>query len=78
MIKREYYKTREDGVLLYSTYSDSNLYIRKVGTEEIYSEAVDVSWAEYTYEETNEPIEEEQAKSVEQEKGELEEWTGRE
>lgn len=58
MIVREYYTTREDGVRLYRTYSDKNLYIRKVGTDEVYSEAIDVEDAPYTYEETEEKIEE--------------------
>ena len=59
MIIKEFYKTREDGVELYRSYSDSNLLIRKVGTEEIYSEAIDISTAPYEYEETDMPIEEE-------------------
>ena len=47
--------TREDGVVLVRTYSDENKYIRKVGTDEVYSEAIDVK--EYEYEETEELIE---------------------
>lgn len=58
MIVREYFETRSDGVRLYRTYSDKNLYIRKVGTDEVYSEAVDVEDAPYTYEETDKEIEE--------------------
>ena len=58
MILREYFDTRSDGVRLYRTYSDKNLYIRKVGTDEVYSEAVDVEDAPYTYEETDKEIEE--------------------
>lgn len=57
MIVKEFYKTREDGVGLYKTYSDSNLYIQKVGTDEVYVEAIDVENAPYTYEETDRPIE---------------------
>ena len=57
MIKKEFYKTRNDGVNLYITYSDLNLKIRKVGTDEIYDEAIDIEEAPYEYEETNEPIE---------------------
>ena len=38
MIKREFYKERNDGVKLYKTYSDENYRIRKVGTDEIYDE----------------------------------------
>ena len=62
MIRREFFRIREDGIILYRTYSDANLYIRKVGTEEVYSEAVDVSNAPYTYEETDDVIEEESKK----------------
>lgn len=57
MIIREFYRTRNDGVELYKTYSDQNVMIRKVGTEEVYDEAIDVASATYTYEETNIPIE---------------------
>ena len=39
------------------TYSDEGFLIRKVGTEEIYSEAVDVLSATWEYEETDEKIE---------------------
>lgn len=59
MIVREYFDTRKDGVRLYRTYSDINHYIRKVGTDEVYSEAVDVEDAPYTYEETDKEIEDE-------------------
>ena len=57
MIIKEFYRTREDGAELYRTYSDSGVHIRKVGTEEIYSEAIDISTAPYEYEETDMPIE---------------------
>ena len=60
MIKKEYFSTRKDGVKLNKTYSDSGFYIRKVGTEEVYDEAIDVENAPYTYEETNEKIEQEE------------------
>lgn len=56
MIKVQYYTTRTDGVDLYRTYSDADLKIRKIGTDEIYDEAIDVVGAPYVYEETNEPI----------------------
>ena len=55
-IVKEFYKTREDGVNLYRTYSDSNYMIKKVGTDEVYEEAIDV--LNFEYEETTEPIEE--------------------
>lgn len=57
MIIKEYYKTRNDGVVLYRSYSDKKLQIHKIGSDEIYDEAIDVADAPYTYEETNEPIE---------------------
>jgi hypothetical protein len=57
MIKKEYYTTREDGVELFRTYSDTDHYIRQVETGNIYSEAIDVENAPYTYEETDEEIE---------------------
>lgn len=60
MIKRELYMTRNDGIRLYKTYSDSNLMIRQKETNNIYQEAIDVESATYTYEETNIPIEEEE------------------
>ena len=57
MIVREFYKQREDGVNLFRTYSDENKYIRKVGTNEEYSEAIDIEGAPYEYEETDKEIE---------------------
>ena len=57
-IVREFYKTRKDGVNLYKTYSDEGYMIHKIGTEETYSEAIDVENAPFEYEETNEYPEE--------------------
>lgn len=57
MIVKEFYKIREDGVALNRTYSDKGLKIRKVGTDEVYDEAIDIEGVPYTYEETDEPIE---------------------
>lgn len=57
MIQREYYKTREDGVMLFRTYSDRNCLILQVETGILYEEAVDIETAPYTYEETDQPIE---------------------
>ena len=59
MIKREFYKTRNDGVNLYKTYSDSNYLIKQVETNSLYQEAIDIENAPYTYEETDILIEEE-------------------
>lgn len=58
-IVKEFYSTRNDGVNLYRTYSDENYKIKKVGTNEIYDEAIDIETATYEYEETNLKIEEE-------------------
>ena len=56
-IKREFYSTRSDGVNLYRTYSDEGLQIQKVGTNEIYDEAIDVEGATFEYIETSMPVE---------------------
>ena len=58
MIVRDFYKTRNDGVNLYRTYSDENFKILQVETGIVYDEAIDVETANYTYEETEERIEE--------------------
>jgi hypothetical protein len=57
MIAKEFYKTREDGVILYRTYSTDGLKIQKIGTDEIYEEAIDVWSAPFVYQETKELIE---------------------
>lgn len=57
MIIKEFYRTRKDGVNLYRTYSNEGLKIQKVGTDEVYDDAIDVQGAPYTYEETTENIE---------------------
>lgn len=56
MIKKEFYKTRFDGVKLYRSYSDNGMQIQKVGTDELYEEAIDVENANYTYLETDIPV----------------------
>lgn len=53
MIIKEFYKTRKDGVNLYKTYSDQNVYIIKEGTDYKYISAIDVESASYTYTETD-------------------------
>ena len=56
MIVREFYKTREDGVNLYRTYSDAGFtIIRNDGVE--YDEAIDVERAPYTYTESGNKVE---------------------
>lgn len=57
MLVKEFYRTRNDGVNLYRTYSDANRLIRKLGTDEIYSEAIDVENSGFEYEETDVEIE---------------------
>lgn len=57
MIVREHFEIREDGVKLFRTYSDTNHYIKQNPTGVIYSEAIDVENAPYTYEETDDIIE---------------------
>lgn len=56
MVIKEYYTTREDGVRLFRTYSDTNHYLYQVETGAIYDEAIDVENANYTYEETDDII----------------------
>lgn len=58
MIVTEYYATRDDGVKLYRTYSDSGKSVKQIETGTIYGEAVDVENAPYTYTETTETAEE--------------------
>lgn len=53
-IVKEFYKAREDGINLYRTYSDENYMIKKVGTDEVYDEAIDV--LDFEYEETDELV----------------------
>lgn len=57
MIRKVFYETREDGVNLYRTFSDEGYKIRQVQTGIIYDEAIDVEYAPYTYEETDEKVE---------------------
>lgn len=55
MIVTEYYRTREDGVVLNRTYSDLGMMIERDGVR--YSEAIDPAELGRTYTETDEPIE---------------------
>lgn len=57
MIMTEFYKTREDGVALYRTYSDAGMMIRQE-TGNLYDEAVDIE-NQHTYTETDMPVEDE-------------------
>ena len=64
MIKTEYYTTRNDGVLLVKTYSNTNKYIKQNETGIEYTEAIDVGVEvgdkyypkNYTYIETEKEI----------------------
>ena len=51
----EYYKTRNDGVVLNRTYSDKGMMVERNGVR--YSEAVDPAELGRIYIETDEPIE---------------------
>lgn len=55
MIITEYYKTREDGVVLNRTYSDKGMKIERDGVR--YEEAIDPAELNRVYTETDEPIE---------------------
>lgn len=48
-----------NGKYFRKTYSDNNKEIQKVGTDEIYSEAIDILSADYEYVETDKDIESE-------------------
>lgn len=52
----EYYKTREDGVVLNRSYSDKGMMIERDGVR--YEEAIDPAELKRKYTETDEPIEE--------------------
>lgn len=53
MIIKEFFKTREDEVNLYRTYSDQGFMLRQVETDILYSDPIDVEDAPFTYEETD-------------------------
>lgn len=63
MIQRDYYTRRRDGVVLYRSYSDEGYFIRQVETGNVYSEAIDIDGAPYTYEETDELIPKEETEN---------------
>ena len=54
----EYYKTREDGVVLNRTYSDKGMMIERDGVR--YDEAIDPAELKRQYIETDEPVEKEE------------------
>lgn len=51
-------KIKIDGKRFIKSYSDKNVYIKKVGTDEEYSEAIDQPNKNYQYEETDKKLEE--------------------
>lgn len=65
MIKKEVYMTREDGVQLFRTFSDTDHLIRKVADGATYGDAIDVSEDE-EYEEVDGYIELEGPESYEE------------
>jgi len=56
MIHTEFFRTREDGINLYRTYSDINHYIIQDQTNIKYIEAIDIENSGYTYTESDEEI----------------------
>lgn len=60
-IVTEYYRTREDGVILDRTYSDIGMMIERDGVR--YSEAIDPAELGRVYIETDEPTEKEREDS---------------
>ena len=64
MIIKEEYKTREDGVILHHTYSDTDHKIRKVGTDEVYGNAIDE--LDFEYEEVEDYVELEGASTLDE------------
>lgn len=66
LVEREFYRTREDGVNLYKSYSDAGFKIKQNETDNIYVEAIDVETAPYTYSETDIPIDPEEDSETEE------------
>ena len=72
MLKRSFYKTRNDGVNLYRNYSDEGFLIKQIETGQLYQEAIDVEDASYTYEEMKEKIEDSSSYTYEETKEKIE------
>jgi hypothetical protein len=66
MVTRNYFRTREDGVKLYKTESDSGFYILQNETNRKYEVAIDVENSGYTYSETDEKIKKDEESSDEE------------
>ena len=57
MVIVDFWRTRKDGTNLYRTYSDEGRKIAKIGTDEVYDEAIDIEGSDYIYKETDEMTE---------------------
>ena len=57
-------ETIEGNDSLVKTYSDAGMMIRKIGTDELYSEAIDPKKFDRKYEETDIPIEKQERAGV--------------
>ena len=57
-------ETIEGNANLVKTYSDAGMMIRKIGTDELYSEAIDPKKLDRRYEETDIPIEKPDKRAV--------------
>jgi hypothetical protein len=63
MLITEYYMTRDDGVVLNRTYSDTGMMIKRDGVR--YSEAIDPAELNCQYTETDEPVDSEESDMTE-------------
>jgi len=62
-IVKDLVKERNDGVKLYRSYSVNGYDIKKEGTSEVYSDAIDVETADFKYTEVIPPKEDEDVKN---------------
>ena len=56
VVERKPYRIREDGLVLTIARSENGVYIQKLGTDEVYAEAIDVETAPYVYVDTKKKI----------------------
>ena len=56
VVERKPYRIREDGLVLTIARSENGVYIQKLGTDEVYVEAIDVETTPYVYVETTKKI----------------------
>ena len=66
MIVQETFRVNPDSWELVRTWSDAGLMIRQVETGATYAEAVDIYPCPYTYEETDEPVDEDDEVSAQE------------